>query len=59
MANNELRTVEIDIYTYNYLVKAENKLELIRGAVKENSASALEIIRAILGIKEIAGNGKL
>ncbi len=57
MASNELRTIEIDIYTYNYLVKTENKLELIRGAVKENSTVALEIIRAILGIKETASNG--
>ena len=59
MANNELRTIEIDIYTYNYLVKTENKLELIKKAVteKDTAIGAMEIIKAILGIKETGHNG--
>jgi hypothetical protein len=51
---NNLRTVELDIYTYNYFLKQENKLEIIRKIAKEkdNSYEAMLCIKAILGIKE-------
>lgn len=60
---NELRTVELDIYTYNFLVKQENKLEIIKKIAKEkdNSYEAMLCIKAILGIKgaEDKDNGEL
>lgn len=58
MADNERRTIEIDIFIYNYLVKTENKLELIKKVATEKTAfDAMEIIKAILGIKETGHNG--
>ena len=59
MANNELRTIEVDIFRYNYLVREENQLEIIKEVVKEkeNSVAAIEVIKAILGVKETGCNG--
>lgn len=61
--DNNFRTVELDIYTYNYLLKQENKLEIIKKIAKEkeNSYEAMMCIKAILGIKDKEGadNGEL
>lgn len=59
MADNERRTIEIDIFIYNYLVKTENKLELIKKVAteKDTAIDAMEIIKAILDIKETVSNG--
>lgn len=50
----ELKTVELDIYTYNHLVKTENTVEVIRKIVKNKNSTyeALMCIKAVLGIKD-------